>query len=1389
MGSTNFGQASYNHPPVFTGSNYTAWKKRMKTFLWGVDEDLWIVVRDGPLAMDNEEQGIWSAAQKKSAQLNQRAMHILQSAMAPDEADKVEHCDSAQEIWNSLESTYEGTSNIKETRIDLLVHEYECFEMAPGEGIHEMYSRFTVLINKLKGLGKIYLLKDLNRKILRSLPKQWLPKRTAIEEARNLNTLPIDELIGSLLSHEHVLRQVNKDEEKRKKNLAFKSQVIDYDSDTDLGDEFNKEFALISNKFHRMLKYKHDQKQKAYDRGGSHRTNPFDKVKNNFQDRLRTPQTKRVETGTVETQDCYKCGKPGHIRANCPLTLRAKEKAMKATWSDYESDEEEEEEEERALMAFTEQEPASQTPYKSPEDSQWYLDSGCSHHMSGKSYLFNSLARKRGGKVTFGDDSQGIIVGSGNIGEIPGPVIKNVLLVEGLKHNLLSISQLCSNGNRVIFENNKCSVEQVNENKILFTGKRVNNMYTVDVSDLSLFNAKCLQVSATAPELLWHKRLGHVSISKLAELSKLSLARGIPKFKDKTDFFCNACAAGKHKKKSFKSKPNITTIRTFELIHMDLFGPCNVTSLGGKNYVYVLVDDFSRFTWVYFLSNKDETFEKFKTFVTLHHQNIDSIRSDNGGEFISDVFNEFCDQLGIKHTFSAPRTPQQNGVVERKNRTLIECARTMLLDYNLPKFFWAESVNTACYIINRVIVRKQINKTPYEILKGKTPRISYFHPFGCPCFTLNTRDHLGKFDAKSDPATFLGYSSKGQAYRVFNKRTRKVEESVHVVFNETDQSTPDPALLIDLSELTSSCQVSSSELTATVKEPSSQETIEQPDDAAEAPKAPSHIQKRHPESQIIGKLNDGLQTRGKYIPGQYAFVSQIEPKNYKEALEDEEWNFAMIEELTQFEYLHVWDLVPRPPNVIVIGTKWIFRNKSDELGFIIRNKARLVAQGYLQEEGIDYDETFAPVARIESIRLLCAFASHMGFPLYQMDVKSAFLNGIIQEEVYVSQPPGFVDFEHPDHVYKLNKALYGLKQAPRAWFERLTAFLIENSFTQGGIDKTLFIKQINGKILLVQIYVDDIVFGSTDPSLCTEFCNSMQSVFEMSMMGELKFFLGLQVKQTPSGIFINQSKYVQNMLDKFGFNNLKSSKTPMAVNIKLDKDVTGVPVDEKKFRGMVGSLLYLTASRPDIHYSVCMCARFQSAPKESHLTAIKRIFRYLKGTPELGLWYPKHNNFSLIGYSDSDFAGSLTDRKSTTGTCQFVGTSLVSWSCKKQGAVALSTAEAEYIAAGSCCTQLIWLKNQLRDYNVLTHSIPLLCDNTSAICMAKNPVQHSRTKHIEVKYHFIRDLVQQHTITISHIPTEYQLADLFTKALNADRFTFLCYEIGLRSPDNLEDLP
>ena len=368
------------------------------------------------------------------------------------------------------------------------------------------------------------------------------------------------------------------------------------------------------------------------------------------------------------------------------------------------------------------------------------------------------------------------------------------------------------------------------------------------------------------------------------------------------------------------------------------------------------------------------------------------------------------------------------------------------------------------------------------------------------------------------------------------------------------------------------------------------------------------------------------------------FISLLEPKKIDEAITDPSWIKAMQEELAEFKRNNVWKLVRRPSDKTDIGTKWVFRNKLDENGTVTRNKARLVAQGYRQEEGIDYDETFAPVARLEAIRLFLAFAAHKGFKVYQMDVKSAFLNDKLKEEVYVEQPPGFADSKHPRFVYKLDKALCGLKQAPRAWYDTLSKYLLAEKFVRGKIDQTLFLRKRKGHIILVQIYVDDIIFGSTNPKLCTRFSRRMQKEYKMSMMGELTYFLGLQVKQSEKGIFICQSKYVKDMLKKFNLTNCSSMKTPMAPPLTLNKDSDGKPVNVTEYRGMIGTLLYLTASRPDIMYSTCLCARYQAEPKESHLIAVKRIFRYLKGTPNLGLLYPRDSGFDLIGYSDSDFA-------------------------------------------------------------------------------------------------------------------------------------------------------
>ncbi|WVZ89145.1 LOW QUALITY PROTEIN: hypothetical protein U9M48_035590 [Paspalum notatum var. saurae] len=472
-------------------------------------------------------------------------------------------------------------------------------------------------------------------------------------------------------------------------------------------------------------------------------------------------------------------------------------------------------------------------------------------------------------------------------------------------------------------------------------------------------------------------------------------------------------------------------------------------------------------------------------------------------------------------------------------------------------------------------------------------------------------------------------------------------------------------------------------------------------------------------------------------------ITRSSPWDLSHALSDPNWVNAMHEELENFERNHVWDLVEPPPNCHPIGTKWDFKNKRGWDG--CEEQSEIGSPGFLSKKGIDYEETFAPVARLEAIRILLAFAASKGFKPQQMDVKSPLSR--TEEEVYVRQPPGFESARFLDRVYKLRKGLYGPKQAPRAWYARLKSFC-------SSPDKTLFLLSRGGDTLIVQIYVDDIIFGGLSHAL---------------------------IKQGHEGTFVHQAKYTRDILKKFEMGDSKPMTTPMSTNTALDADEDGEAVDQKEFRGMIGSLLYLMATRPDIQFAV----RLVRATRL--LLGLLTVKRYLKFTPELGLWYSSGSSLSLRGFSDADHAGCRIDRKSTSGTCQLLGTSLVSWSSRKQASVSLSTTEAEYIAAASCCSQVLWMKAILSDFGLRFGKIPLLVDSTSAISIAKNPVLHSRTKHIDVTFHFLRDHYEKGDIDLVHVASENQLADIFTKPLEFGAFVRLRGELGVLQVEGVDN--
>ncbi|GKB47264.1 retrovirus-related pol polyprotein from transposon TNT 1-94 [Tanacetum coccineum] len=704
----------------------------------------------------------------------------------------------------------------------------------------------------------------------------------------------------------------------------------------------------------------------------------------------------------------------------------------------------------------------------------WYLDSGCSRSMNGvKSYL-HKYVEQPSPKVVFGDNSSCIIEGYGSI-NYGGVVFTKVAFVNGLKYNLISISQLCDAKYIIQFDDKQGTLFNANKEIVLIAPRR-NDVYVLDMSSLTP-NEAC--------------------------------------------FFAKA------------SESN------------------------------------------------------------------------------------FC----------SPYTPEQNGVAERKNRTLIEAARTMMNGSVLSRHIWTEAVRIACYTQNRSIIVKRHDKTPYEIFMERIPDISYFHVFGCPVFIYNHKDHLGKFDAKVDDGYFLGYSFVSKAFRVFNTRRQQVEETYHVTFDESMEAIRFTNTLVDEIGINDSSRYPSDEFQEDVpsrqyqvdsdvsyyiiphrrslteltqenhvpeviapNEPEIPHTVDTEGNNTKVlgsitePLVPdvtqSHItnqastsshhvpQDRWPRDQhielvnIIGDPGKGMLTRSMAAKLTAAstseclfadFLFEIELKKVSEALKHLGWIDAIQEELNQFYRNKVWTLVPIPYGKIAIGSKWVFRNKKDE-----------------------------HVVRMEAIRIFLAFATYMNFKVYQMDVKSTFLNGKLKEEVYVKQPPGFESSEFPDYVHKLDKALYGLKQEPRAWYETFSTFLIQNKFTRERIDNTLFIYKSKGDVLLVQVYVDDIIFDSTSYKLCKQFEKLMTKKFEISMMGELTYFLGLQIKQDDKGILIFQESYTRNLLNKYENFDSSSVKTPMVPPNNLGLNLVGKPVNKTSYRGMIMSLMYLTATRSDV---------------------------------------------------------------------------------------------------------------------------------------------------------------------------------------------------------------
>lgn len=1094
-------------------------------------------------------------------------------------------------------------------------------------------------------------------------------------------------------------------------------------------------------------------------------------------------QKTQSESNFRKQRRCFICNSPQHLKRQCPHRyVEPQGSQHRANAVNEEANKSTTEETEWLFTANAN----AVSDNNNNSSNEWLIDSGASSHMTNqKESMVQYTAFEKSELVKLGDGRAVEAVGYGDINlqmlfkvSDPKPAtLTRVLYVPDLSCNLFSVRAAVSKGSTVKFAKDRCWIRSY-DGELRGVGNAVNKLYVLNCrQSSSSVNVEEEAHTACAANIdLWHQRLGHVNEQQLQAMLKEQTVEGIDAATsvDKLSF-CESCVKGKITRKPFPKSSGSKSTRKLQLIHSDICGPMQTPSLGGSKYFITFIDDYSRCCTVYFIRHKSEALEKFKAFeaaaVNRSNLGIVTLRTDNGGEYLSKEFSEYLKEKGIAHECSVPYTPEQNGVAERMNRTLVESARTMLKHARLSNTYWAEAVSTAAYIRNRLPSAALDNKvTPYELWYGSKPNVRDFRVFGCAAFAHVTSSLRQKLDSKAIKVRFLGYSKQSKGYRLLDESRNRFFTSRDVIFNEFD---------FDCTDLCCSQPVEKLDVNSDTVDTSSnthESTVQS--------QRRSSARERHPPTRygidefVTAIASESADTHTAFIAGDI-----LEPTSLEEATNSEhahQWKAATNKEYQSLVDNNTWSLVELPKGENAIGCKWVFKVKRNSDGKVDRFKARLVAKGYAQRYGVDYDETFAPVVRYSSIRAILAHAVQNDLMVHQMDVETAFLNGELNEDVYMLQPAGFEEAGKESMVCKLEKSLYGLKQSPRCWNHAFNSFMDEIGFQQNDADPCVYTNPATETI--VAVYVDDLILVSKSDRDMSQLKEKFKSRFKMKDMGEIQHCLGISINKTNDTLEMQQKHYIQQILNKYRLTDANTVSTPADKNVVLCKD-DGVSqqVDAKLYQSMTGSLLYIAlGTRPDIAHAVSAVAKFNCNPNSSHLTAVKRIFRYLKGTINHKLQYNKSSNGEIVGYSDADYAGDIDNRHSTSGQVFMLAGAAISWMSKKQPVVALSTTEAEYIALCSAAQEAVWLKRLLKNIRPDDEKpVTIHEDNQGTIAISANPIAHARTKHIDVKYHYVREAKDKGDINIQYCPTEDMIADIMTKTTSKSRYERLRAVMGV----------
>jgi transposase InsO family protein len=1253
-----------------------------------------------------------------NSETDKKAKALIMLCVKDHHLQALDNCTGARDAWNHLEGIYKTKSTARRLQ---LKREFNTLKKDAAEPISKYIGRARNLQDQLATAGLTVTTEELILSILAGLPEEYNTVVTVIENESPLPTL--ESITAKLTNTEQRLSPIS---------------------------------------------------------GGISSPTPLKET------RAFHAQTNKMRSGGPrfrESRKCYYCNKPGHLSMECKK--KASDMARQVggqggghAWlrggNQPAAGQQPQQQRPAALLSrgVFGRELALTAAASAPSSFQeWVLDSGASRHITNDlSLLHKPRSLDEEVCITFGNMEQTKATAVGDVAlkgitgaSVPLVWLTDVLFVPGASSNLLSVPQAVKKGVEFSFTADGCVVSK----RGYTIAEAYNNggLYTLRCGERA-FTAK----NKESPEL-WHRRFGHLGYDNLGKLQSSNMVKGIninpQDFKATNNEVCEPCIAAKQHRLPKPSSAAEST-HALELLHMDVCGPLPAQSLGGAKYFATILDDYTKLSVVQPITFKSDTaafvMETITMLETQSGARVRRVRTDGGGEYVNNTLEAFFKSKGVILETTVPYSPEMNGAAERLNRTLMERVRAMLEESQLPSDLWAEAVSTASYLRNRSPVSNR-DKTPWELFFGYTPDVSHLRAFGARAYVHIPKEKRNKLESRSTPGYMVGYAPGTKGYRVY------LDSGIIVVAKD---------VMFDERPNYTSIHMEPMEDDAPAPEQASDDENEEESTGGDRQQTYPTGRKRNPPGEWWVVQPDG----GNNKRGSALLATISEPGTAEEALRSEharEWRTAMDEEMASLHANNTWTLEPLPPGEQAIPVKWVFKVKYGANGEIERFKARLVAKGFKQREGIDYDEVFAPVSKYATLRALLALCAAHNLELHQLDIKTAFLNGELEEMVYIEQPPGYMEGDGT-LVCRLNRALYGLRQAPRAWHLKLKNELEHIGFTSSSADPGLYTCTSGEHTVFVMVYVDDILIASKSLDAVNSIKSSLLTTFNGRDMGEASLFLGMTIERDRSAntIKLSQAHMTKDIITKYGLSDAKARSIPLSPSTKLTAD-EGEPLDIKEYgySTLVGSLLYLSVcTRPDIAQAVGALSKYMAHPTSVHWQAAKGVLRYLAGTADYGITF-KGTDTTVLGYGDADYAGDLDTRRSTTGYVFIMNGGAISWQSKRQATVAVSTTEAEYMAAAAAAKEALWLRKLLGDLQLYTGAMVIKADNQSAIKVLKNPIMSARSKHIDVIYNFARERVARNEIKFEYMRTEEMVADIFTKPVNKSKFDFCCERMGI----------